>query len=71
MFITNESIHKLESVTITIYVPSVRSLISCVISPLLHWYVYGPDTRYREVYRSSRITKTQNIRIGWNQEGYL
>ena len=47
MYITNESIHKLESVTITVYVPSVRSLISCVISPLLHWYVYGltpPDT---------------------------
>ena len=41
MFITNESIHKLESVTITVYVPSVRLLISWVVSPLLHWYVYG------------------------------
>ena len=37
MFITNESIHKLESVTITVYVPSVRLLISCIVSPLLHW----------------------------------
>ena len=35
------SVHKLASVTVTLYVPAIRLLISCVVAPVFHKYVYG------------------------------
>src|SRR5436853_129707 len=35
------AVQPLASVTVTLYVPAASEVISCVVAPLLHKYVYG------------------------------
>ena len=35
------AVHPLSSVTVTVYVPAITPVMSSVVAPLLHKYVYG------------------------------